>query len=240
MLVVALCATAAAAQAPPLSPPVQAPPAQQNQATQNAALPEAPYVALSTNQKFHIFVKQTYSPYTFVSAGFGALWSQATGDPYEYGGGLPGYGRRLGASLANTEANRFFKRFLFASMLGQDPRYFPAKRNLPIPRRGVYAATRFLITRGDNGKNQFNYSEMFGDLCTVALENAYYPERQRGVGDTMNRFSGALLSTVTSDLTREFWPDVARIFRRHEPKRVQKIEQEIEKKIPPSMLPSPQ
>jgi hypothetical protein len=96
-----------------------------------------------------------------------------------------------------------------------------------------------LITRGDSGKNQFNYSEMFGDAFTAALENAYYPQTQVGFGDTMNRFSSALLSTATSNLTREFWPDVKRLFHRHSPKKMQQIEQQIEDKIPPSLRPGP-
>ena len=36
----------------------------------------APYVALSSRQKLGIFLHHTYSPYTFVSTGINATWSQ--------------------------------------------------------------------------------------------------------------------------------------------------------------------
>src|SRR4029077_11663754 len=34
------------------------------------------YTPLSSNCKFQLFVKQSYSPYTFASAGFEATWAQ--------------------------------------------------------------------------------------------------------------------------------------------------------------------
>jgi hypothetical protein len=46
------------------------------------------YTPLSSNCKFHLFVKQTYSPYTFASAGFEATWVQATAQWPQYGGGI--------------------------------------------------------------------------------------------------------------------------------------------------------
>ncbi len=231
------CAATAAAQAPSRTEPAPPPPARTNQATRNPALPEAPYVPLSTRQKLNTFLRQTYSPYTFMSAGLSGLLDQASGTPREYGGGLKGYGRRAGASLANTEASRFFNRFLFPTVFSQDPRYFPARANMEVGNRAVYAISRVLITRGDSGKNEFNYSEVLGDLFTASLENTYYPQTQVGFGDTMDRFSSALISTVTSNLTREFWPDVKRLFHRHAPANVQQMEEKIEKKLPPPLRP---
>ena len=37
------------------------------------------YIPLSGRCKFNLFLKQTYSPYTFASAGFQAIWAQAMG-----------------------------------------------------------------------------------------------------------------------------------------------------------------
>ncbi len=198
-------------------------------------LPEAPYAPLSPHQKFHLFTRQLYSPYTFVSAGIDATYAQMTGDPYEYGGGLEGWGKRLGASLAGTESGRFFSRFLFPAMFHQDPRYFPARPKSGFIRRAWYAASRVAITRNDSGRSQFNYSEMFADLFTVSLANAYYPERERGFGDTLGRFGGTLLSNAGSNVTREFWPDIKRVFRRHEPKKMRDLQDKIEKRIPPAV-----
>lgn len=231
-----LCAATALAQAPPpaASQATQAQVAQPATAPQRD-LPEAPYVALTRHEKFHAFTRQLYSPYTFLSAGMNATYEQMTGDPYQFGGGMEGWGKRFGASLASMESGRFFNRFLFPVILHQDPRYFPAKPHTRLLQRGWYAATRVLVTRNDSGSSQFNYSEILGDLCTVSLANAYYPAREHGFGDTMSRFTGALLSNAGSNVTREFWPDIKRIFRHHEPKRMQDIQEKIEKRMPQSL-----
>jgi hypothetical protein len=65
-----------------------------------------------------------------------------------------------------------------------------------------------LIAKNDRGESAFNSSEILGARCTGSLENAYYPQHDRGLGETMSRFVGFLGSDATSNLLREFWPDI--------------------------------
>ena len=58
-----------------------------------------------------------------------------------FGGGMEGYGKRLGASVAGSEAGAFFSGFLFPTLLHQDPRYFPSHQ-YDISQRLAYAASR--------------------------------------------------------------------------------------------------
>ena len=51
----------------------------------------------------------------------------------------------------------------------------------------------------------------------------------------MNRFGGALSSDAISDLLREFAPDMKRLFRKHAPKEIRKIEEKLP--IPPEDKP---
>src|SRR6184192_984725 len=67
------------------------------------------YTPLSAHCKFHLFLKSTYSPYTFASAGFQATWAHAMGQWPHYGGGAQGWAKRFGATLANTESRRFIQ-----------------------------------------------------------------------------------------------------------------------------------
>jgi hypothetical protein len=191
-----------------------------------AEFPDAPYVPLSGRQKFNIFLKSTHSPYTFFSAAFGATLAQAEGQQYGYGGGMEGWGKRFGASLADTEARRFIQSFALSTALHQDPRYFHSTKRKLIP-RAWYAATRVVVTKADNGSQTFNSSEFLGALFGSSLQNAYYPEADRGFAKTMTRFVGALGSDASTNLLREFWPDMRRIFRKHEPEKIKKIEQKI-------------
>jgi hypothetical protein len=43
----------------------------------------------------------------------------------------------------------------------------------------------------------------------------------------MNRFAGALSSDAVGDLQREFMPDIKRLFRKHAPKEIRKIEEKL-------------
>jgi hypothetical protein len=184
------------------------------------------YPPLSTRCKFHLFVKQTYSPYTFVSAAFQATLDEAEDPRAEYGGGVQGWGQRFGATLADTESRRFIQTVALSTILHQDPRYFPSHKRSLVS-RSWYAVTRVVITRNDSGNNTFNTSELLGTLFTSSLQNSYYPRRDRGFGETISRFSGALSSDAIGDLQHEFMPDIKRLFRKHAPKEIRKIEEKL-------------
>jgi len=195
---------------------------------QPGALPEAPsaYVPLSSHCKFELFLRRAYSPYTFSSAAFEAGLAQMSAQWPQYGGGMQGWGKRLGATLADTESRRFLQTYLFSTVLHQDPRYFPSTKKSVIG-RAWYAATRVLVTKGDNGRDQFNASEFLGALSTSALQNAYYPQHYRTVDATMDRFTGALSSDATSAILREFTPDLKRLFDKHCPQKIQTFEAKL-------------
>jgi hypothetical protein len=184
------------------------------------------FTPLSARCKFHIFLTTTHSPYTFVSAVFQATLDQAQDQWPHYGGGMQGWGKRFGATLADTESRRFIRTFALSTILHQDPRYFPSHRRTLIS-RSRYAATRVLITRSDGGYGTFNTSELLGALFTSSLQNSYYPRHDRSFGETMNRFTGALISDATGNLLREFTPDLKRFFRKHAPKKILRIEEKL-------------
>jgi hypothetical protein len=245
VLAIACCAPAQQAA-------VSAPPAAQQTAPENSGappLPDAPsasqtkspdklndltladpFVPLTAKQKLHLWVIRTYSPYTFSSALLSATWDQITGVWPSYGGGMQGFGKRFGANLAGTEASGFFKTFLIPTLMHEDPRYF-AKRTGGLLPRAWYAATRVLVTRNDHGDSTVNAAELLGNLFVRSLANAYIPQRDRGFGQTFNGTTGAVLSDAESNVLREFAPDLRRLFRKHEPEKVKKLE----KKLPPSL-----
>ena len=192
------------------------------------------YTPLSVRCKFSLFRTTTYSPYTFLSAGFQATWAQAMGQWPHYGGGTQGWAKRFGTTLADTESRRFIQTFALSTILHQDPRYFPSHKRSLIS-RVWYATARVVVTRSERGDSTFNSSEFLGALFTSSLQNAYYPRHDRNVGETMNRFGGALSSDAIGDLLREFTPDMKRLFRKHAPKKIQEIEDKLP--IPPEDKP---
>jgi hypothetical protein len=147
---------------------------------------------------------------------------------------MQGWGKRLGATLADVESRRFIQRFVLATVLHEDPRYFPSEKN-GVVERAWYAATRVLVTRDDNGWNVPNRSELLGASLTSALQNTYYPRPDRTLGATMNRFLGALSGDATTNILHEFTPDLKRLFHKHCPQNLQRFEARMP--IPESVKP---
>ena len=139
---------------------------------------------------------------------------------------MQGWGKRFGATLADTESRRFIQGFALSAILHQDPRYFPSHKRSLIS-RAWYATTRVVVTRSDRGDSTFNSSEFLGALFTSSLQNAYYPRDARNFGDTMNRFEESLSSDAMGNLLREFMPDIKRFFQKHAPRRVKRIEEKL-------------
>jgi hypothetical protein len=167
-------------------------------------------------------VHHAYSPYTFAGAAYSATWAQAWGDPREYGGGMQGWGKRMGAAIAGTESRSFFGKFLFPSLLHQDPRYF-AMYDGPVSKRAFHAVSRVFVTRADDGRSTFNTSGMLTIAFTESLCTAWSPEGRRGAGATFTRMLGAMQGEATSYVLREFTPDLLRIFKRHAPRRLKRM-----------------
>ena len=216
----------------------------------SAALPDAPtpqfersaylgaagsqplaYEPLTGHQKFELFTRRTYSPFTFFSAAFDAAYAHVTDSWPDYGHGASGYGKRYGATIADAEARSFFMSFLFPTAFHQDPRYFSSTSTKFLPRL-LYAASRVLITRSDSGNDTVNTSLLAGTAVTTALSNAYYPRPERTLSGSLNRFGGSFLGGVQTNIMREFWPDITRIFHKHEPQGVKDLQDNVEQKFP--------
>jgi hypothetical protein len=196
----------------------------------SATLVQPLYQPLSTGDKFRLAISNARSLDTFTTFLYEATSDQITGQWYHYGGGMQGWGKRLGATIADTESRRFIQTFLLSSIFHQDPRYFYSTQTNPIA-RAWYAATRILVTRTDSGGETLNTSELLGALLSTSLQNAYYPSYNRGLNETIGRFTGALTSDATSKLIREFTPDFKRIFHKHEPERIKEFQARLPRPI---------
>jgi len=173
---------------------------------------------LTVREKWRLYYRQTLDPYHFVDTGIAAGISQARDTFPEYGQGMEGYGKRYGARFADGSLGGFFGRFLLPSLLHDDPRYF-RKGSGSVFRRGIYAATRVLITRHDDGSNRPNYSGVSGAFIGTAFGNIYYPDSERGVGITFVRGAWIIQGAAVQNVFDEFWPDIHdKIFKKKEKK----------------------
>jgi hypothetical protein len=135
---------------------------------------------LSTRLKFKLAFKADTDPITFVGVAFMSTIYQA-GDIPNYGQGWDAYAKRMGAGYADTSTDIFLGGAILPSLLHQDPRYFYQGTGTTKSRL-IHALSGPFVCRGDNGKNQINFSSMGGDLGSGAISNLYYPESDRGPG----------------------------------------------------------
>jgi hypothetical protein len=78
------------------------------------------------------------------------------------------------------------------------------------------AALSTVVCKGDNGKTQFNVSNVLGNYISGAISNVYYPANQRGIGLTLENGSEVTLFGALGGQMYEFAPDLIRIvFHRH-------------------------
>jgi carboxypeptidase family protein len=157
---------------------------------------------LTTKLKFQLATRTATDVVSIGAAAFLAGVNQAAGTP-DYVQGAKGYGQRFGASYADGVSDILIGGALLPSLLHQDPRYFYQGTGTNKS-RFRHAILSPFICKGDNGRWQFNYSSIGGDLASGSLSNLYYPESNRGPGLV---FSNALIITggrMANDLAQEF------------------------------------
>lgn len=133
---------------------------------------------LRPKQKFELAWKSAIDPATLAGVGIVAGLSQA-GDRWpSYGQGMEGYAKRYGTAYVDVFGATFIGGAILPSVLKQDPRYYYRGKGSKHSRL-LYALANSVICKGDNGHWQPNYSTIGGSFAAGALENVYYPPKNR-------------------------------------------------------------
>jgi hypothetical protein len=210
--------------------PAQAPPAALDESTSGDRIlgiipnyltvdnPQQRITPLTVKQKFGLFAKETFDPFTAVSSAAGAALSQIDNDNPKYGHGAGPYAQRFGAALADVTTQNFFSDALLASLLHEDPRYFRRGAEFGVWHRVGYALSRVVVTRTDSGARSFNFSGILGTGMGIGLSNAYYPQSSVSGEEVATRFGTSLMATALGNLLPEFWPDIHEKFFHRKPR----------------------
>jgi len=167
---------------------------------------------LSPEQKFEIFVDNSISVHMVTWAILGSGVGQADNSPTGFGQGGDAYAKRFGSAMARHSSGEFFGTFMLASALHEDPRFFP-EVNPSLGRSIKYSLQQLFVTRNDTGRRVANLSGLLGPALAEGLANAYWPERNRTVGDTFVRYGLDLAARAGGNMLREYWPVVYRKMR---------------------------
>jgi hypothetical protein len=164
---------------------------------------------LSPGRKFELFVDQSISPAYVLAAGVSAGFNQARNVPKSYGQGWEAYGNRYGETTARASSDSFFSTFLLASVLRQDPRFFP--QNNPTFWGSVkYSARRIFVTPSDSGKNAFNAAGLLGPAATESLAMVYLPRSEQTGAATAERYGSDLAWKFAGNMFKNYWPKLFR------------------------------
>ncbi|WP_089407717.1 hypothetical protein [Granulicella rosea] len=156
---------------------------------------------LTAAEKWNLVYHSSVNPFVFATAFVAGGADEITGAHNGYGWGPAGYFKRVGAQYADTVTGNVIGNGLLPVLLHQDPRYFQLGAGHPFRQRVWHAAMGNFVCRSDDGKSQFNTSNIAGNFAAGAISNLYYPANERGIGLT---FESATIVTLEGALGMQF------------------------------------
>jgi hypothetical protein len=157
---------------------------------------------LSTKMKFQVAYKDLTQPAFFARVAGWAAVQQGAGTPH-WPQDAQGYGKRLGAGLADATTEDLVGNAILPSLLHQDPRYF-YQGNGTKKSRARHAILAAFVCKGDNGAWQPNYSTWGGSLIATSVSMAYYPSSDRDAAHVFKNFGVGMGLHVAGGLAQEF------------------------------------
>jgi hypothetical protein len=166
-------------------------------------------------EAFVIATKNSFDYSSFVFVGITSLLAEGSNAHSQLGKGVPGYWAYYWRGYLDKTDGNYWVDWAMPTVFHQDERYFAMGRG-GIFKRGIYAASRELITPNYHGKNSFNASEILGRGISQAISLAYYPSQTQTPGAFGQKFGYAVGRDALTNVFREFWPDIdSHLFHRH-------------------------
>ena len=175
------------------------------------AIPPPP----TPKEAFKIASQNSFDYSAFVFVGITSMLAEGTDAHPQLGKGVAGFGRYYWRGFLDKTDGNYLVIFALPTVFHQDERYY-ARGEGGIFKRGIYAASRILITPDYHGHDSFNASEVFGRAMAQGISTAYYPRPDRTVGALAVKFGWAMGRDALTNVFREFWPDIAtHVLHRH-------------------------
>lgn len=171
---------------------------------ENAHLPPQ-----SVKEKFIDATEDSFDYSSVVLPGVVAGFNQARNATPEFHQGAAGYGRYFWHTFVDQTQENYWVEFIVPAIAHEDTRFYTLGHG-GFKKRAIYALGRVVITRDDAGKETFNSGEILGAAFSSALSNAYYPQAERTVGNTVDQYVLNIGIDAGTYLFKEFWPDINR------------------------------
>jgi hypothetical protein len=169
----------------------------------------------TAQQKFVAAGHDTFDYSSFFIAGIQAGFAM-NGDSYpEFHQGVKGYGRYYWHTLADTIDENFMVGGVGPVIFRQDNRFYTLGHG-GFRKRTMYALTRVLISRKDDGDATFNYAEIIGSGAASGVSSLYYPTKYRTWTKVGQKWLTSDIIDGANFMLKEFWPDINKaVFHTH-------------------------
>jgi hypothetical protein len=162
----------------------------------------------SAGQALKIATQNSFDYSAFIFGGMTSLMAEGSNKHPQLGKGVPGFGRYYWRGFVDRTDGNYLVVFALPTLLHIDERYY-AKGQGGVWKRGIYAASRTLITPNYQGHNTFNAPEVFGRGLAQAVSTSYYPQADRNAGALAAKFGWAMGRDALTNVFRELWPDIS-------------------------------
>jgi hypothetical protein len=201
---------------PPVPPPKQQPKRilgvmPNYRAVSAGAIPPPPTPGVA----FKIASQNSFDYSSFVFVGITSLLAKGTDAHPQLGKGPSGYWAYYWRGFVDKTDGNYWVIFALPTVTHEDERYF-TKGEGGIFKRGIYAASRVLITPDYHGHETFNASEVFGRGIAQGISLAYYPSSDQTFAGFAEKYGYAVGRDALTNVFREFWPDIdSHLIHRH-------------------------
>jgi hypothetical protein len=187
-----------------------------NPLTGMALASQGNYTPLTLDERWKLYLKMTYGsagPYLSPVVNSLAL-DQANGTPRQWGGGWPGFGRRLASRAGNAVLQGTFQAPL-AAILHEDVRYIPTSQH-SFQRRALHAILYSFLTYNNQGHPTLNIANITAFYASTAVTTVWVPGIGNAAKYTFSNASEQIALSFPLNVVQEFWPEIRRrVFFRH-------------------------
>jgi hypothetical protein len=179
-----------------------------NPVTGLASASESGYSPLTADERWELYLKQNYASW---GAYVGSFWSalvldQGTGNPKEWGGGFPGYGRRVASRFGSAVIQGSFQAPV-AALLHEDVRYITSNQH-GFKRRARHAMLYSFLTYNNQGQPTPNIGNLGGYYAASAASTLWLPVHSNVATYALSDGSQQAGLSVLVNLLQEFWPEI--------------------------------
>jgi hypothetical protein len=187
-----------------------------NPVTGLATVSEANFTPLTGSERCKLYFDTTYlSAGTYLAPVMTALLlDESSGTPRGWGGGLPGFGRRVVSRVGTTVIASTFQAPL-AAALHEDVRYISSSRR-SWQRRAVHAVLFSFLTYDNHGRTTPNLASIASVYASTGVSTLWIPSLRNAAKYTFSNATEQIVLTFPGNVAQEFWPEIRRhIFRQH-------------------------